>query len=95
MGMYHLATLLKCFVGLRQHQVIGRPADRQVIHLKMLQTDRNRFFQPLRNMPDFADVTSPPSGAANPTIASYNASVVIFYNVIGSLARFENKNILF
>jgi hypothetical protein len=28
-------------------------------------------------------------------IASYNASVVIFYNATGSLARFENKNILF
>jgi hypothetical protein len=32
---------------------------------------------------------------ANPTIASYNASVVNFYNAAGSLARFENKNILF
>jgi hypothetical protein len=31
---------------------------------------------------------------ANPTIASYNASVVNFYNATGSLARFENKNIL-
>jgi hypothetical protein len=31
---------------------------------------------------------------ANPTIASYNASVVNFYNVTGSLARFENKNII-
>jgi hypothetical protein len=28
---------------------------------------------------------------ANPTIASYNASVVTFYNATGSLARFENK----
>jgi hypothetical protein len=28
---------------------------------------------------------------ANPTIASYNASVVNFYNATGSLARFENK----
>jgi hypothetical protein len=28
---------------------------------------------------------------ANPTIASYNASVVNFYNTTGSLARFENK----
>jgi hypothetical protein len=27
------------------------------------------------------------------TIASYNASVVIFYKATGSLARFENKNI--
>jgi hypothetical protein len=32
---------------------------------------------------------------ANPTIASYNASVVNFYNATGSLARLENKNILF
>jgi hypothetical protein len=32
---------------------------------------------------------------ANPTIASYNASVVNFYNATGSLMRFENKNILF
>jgi hypothetical protein len=32
---------------------------------------------------------------ANPTIASYNASVVNFYNATGSLARFENENILF
>jgi hypothetical protein len=27
---------------------------------------------------------------ANPTIASYNASVVNFYNATGSLARFKN-----
>jgi hypothetical protein len=32
---------------------------------------------------------------ANPTIVIYNASVVTFYNATGSLARFENKNILF
>jgi hypothetical protein len=32
---------------------------------------------------------------ANPTIASYNASVVNFYNATGSLVRFENKNIIF
>jgi hypothetical protein len=32
---------------------------------------------------------------ANPTIASYNASVVNFYNATGSLARFGNKNIIF
>jgi hypothetical protein len=32
---------------------------------------------------------------ANPTIVIYNASVVNFYNVTGSLARSENKNILF
>jgi hypothetical protein len=30
---------------------------------------------------------------ANPTIASYNASVVYFYNAAGSLSCFENKNI--
>jgi hypothetical protein len=32
---------------------------------------------------------------ANPTIASYNASIVNFYNATSSLARFENKNIFF
>jgi hypothetical protein len=32
---------------------------------------------------------------ANPTIASYNASVVNFYNAAGSLARFENKKIFY
>jgi hypothetical protein len=32
---------------------------------------------------------------ANPTIASYNASVVNFYNATDNLARFESKNILF
>jgi hypothetical protein len=32
---------------------------------------------------------------ANPTIASYNASVENYYNPTGSLARFENINILF
>jgi hypothetical protein len=31
----------------------------------------------------------------NPTIASYNASVVNFYNATGSLVCFENKNIIF
>jgi hypothetical protein len=31
----------------------------------------------------------------NPTTSIYNASVVNFYNATGSLARFENKNILF
>jgi hypothetical protein len=30
----------------------------------------------------------------NPTIASYNASIVNFYNATGSLARFGNKNFL-
>jgi hypothetical protein len=32
---------------------------------------------------------------ANPTIASYNASVLNFYNATGSLARFDNKNMSF
>jgi hypothetical protein len=31
---------------------------------------------------------------ANPTIASYNASVVNFYNATGSLARFEKNYLL-
>jgi hypothetical protein len=34
-----------------------------------------------------------PMSGANPTIASYNASVVNFYNAMGSLARFENKKV--
>jgi hypothetical protein len=38
-------------------------------------------------------ITSTPG--ANPTIAGYNASVENFYNATGSLARFENKTILF
>jgi hypothetical protein len=32
---------------------------------------------------------------ANPTIASYNASVVNFYNATGSLARLENNILLY
>jgi hypothetical protein len=36
-----------------------------------------------------------PASGANPTIVIYNARVVNFYNATGSLARFENKNILF
>jgi hypothetical protein len=32
---------------------------------------------------------------ANPTTPIYNASVVNFHNATGSIARFENKNILF
>jgi hypothetical protein len=32
---------------------------------------------------------------ANPSIASYSASVVKIYSVASSLARFENKNIIF
>jgi hypothetical protein len=32
---------------------------------------------------------------ANPTIASYNASVVNLYNATARLGCFENKNILF
>jgi hypothetical protein len=31
----------------------------------------------------------------NPSTSSYTTSVVNFYNATGSLARFENKNILF
>jgi hypothetical protein len=31
---------------------------------------------------------------ANPTILSYNASAVKIYNVLSSLERFENKNVL-
>jgi hypothetical protein len=46
----------------------------------------------------FEEVNSEVVGLApgpNPTIASYNASVVIFYNTTGSLARFISKNIFF
>jgi hypothetical protein len=35
------------------------------------------------------------NSGANPTIASYNASVVNFYNATDSLASFENKIIFF
>jgi hypothetical protein len=42
---------------------------------------------------EYGGFDSPPG--ANPTIASYNASVVNFYNATGSLARFEKKNIFF
>jgi hypothetical protein len=35
------------------------------------------------------------NSGANPTIVIYNASVVNYYNATGSLARLENKNILF
>jgi hypothetical protein len=38
---------------------------------------------------------APATCLANYTIASYNASVVNFYDATGSLARFENKNIIF
>jgi hypothetical protein len=45
----------------------------------------------------------PLTSGANRTVTSYNASavnfynasVVNFYNATGSLARFENKNIIF
>jgi hypothetical protein len=50
------------------------------------------FFVQKRNLSSF--INSFIAGA-NPTIAIYNASVVNFYNATGSLARFENKNILF
>jgi hypothetical protein len=36
-----------------------------------------------------------PSPGPNPTIVSYNASVVKIYNATSSLVRFENKNIFF
>jgi hypothetical protein len=32
---------------------------------------------------------------ANPTIASYNASVVKIYSATGSLVRFENKHFFY
>jgi hypothetical protein len=35
------------------------------------------------------------TSGANPMIASYNASVVNFYNATDNLAHFENKNIFF
>jgi hypothetical protein len=38
---------------------------------------------------------APSSPGPNHTTSIYNASVVIFYNATGSLARSENKNILF
>jgi hypothetical protein len=38
-------------------------------------------------------ITSTPG--TNPTTAIHNAGVVNFYNATSSLARFENKNILF
>jgi hypothetical protein len=41
---------------------------------------------------DFFQISN---SGANPTIASYNATVVNFYNATGSLVRFENKNIFF
>jgi hypothetical protein len=36
-----------------------------------------------------------PIPGTNPTTTSYFESVINFYNATGSLARFENKNILF
>jgi hypothetical protein len=38
---------------------------------------------------------SPTHTGANPTIASYNGSVVNYYNATGSLARFAKKYYLF
>jgi hypothetical protein len=35
------------------------------------------------------------SSGASPTIAIYSASVISLYNARGSLARLENKNIIF
>jgi hypothetical protein len=43
----------------------------------------------IKNILPSADDTAIPG--ANPTIASYNVSVVNFYNATDSLARFENK----
>jgi hypothetical protein len=55
-------------------------------------------FDPTTHNAAGGDVTTWPrhqgQSGANPTIASYNASVVKFYNAMGSLARFENKNII-
>jgi hypothetical protein len=45
------------------------------------------FEWPLECLPSFP--------GHNPTTSIYNASVVNFYNTTGSLARFENKSILF
>jgi hypothetical protein len=48
------------------------------------------------NLQDYDNINAVAvSAGANPTIASYNASVVNFYNATGSLARFENKNSIF
>jgi hypothetical protein len=38
----------------------------------------------------YANFKKPASGA-NPTVMSYNASIVNFYNAASSLARFESK----
>jgi hypothetical protein len=43
------------------------------------------------SMAAFTDSGSQLWPGANPTIANYNASVVNFYNAMGSLARFENQ----
>jgi hypothetical protein len=49
-----------------------------------------------RKIPKFCYENIPlGNSGANPTIASYNASVVNFYNATSSLARFKNKNIFF
>jgi hypothetical protein len=42
------------------------------------------------------EVTNVYISGANPTIVSYNASIVKFYNTVSSLVRFEiKKNIFF
>jgi hypothetical protein len=51
---------------------------------------RHRFYE----TPFWAETFSEKIPRANPTIASYNASAVKMCNATGSLARFENKNIL-
>jgi hypothetical protein len=53
------------------------------------------FFRCETNYVASAVVVNSVITGANPTIASYNASVVNFYNATDNLARFENKNIFF
>jgi hypothetical protein len=47
-----------------------------------------------KNLYNRSDTVLALFAGAYPTIASYNASVVKFYNARGSLARFENKKYL-
>jgi hypothetical protein len=56
--------------------------------------EKNAIFSPeiVRKSQKIAIVASTPG--AKPTIASYNTSVVNFYNATESLACFENKIIL-
>jgi hypothetical protein len=50
---------------------------------------RDRFYKALLRPKSFRTNLYP---GANPTIASYNASVVKIYNATNSMARFYNKN---